>query len=121
MAITRFGRKVVVEVGIMGTRHDLRRQERRPCEHNVTVIWRDARGENKFAVARAIDISESGIRLQMPEAPPLHSYVTLRAAKLGLLGNASVRHCFRTAASRHVVGAEFSTGLQWTPDKPAAV
>jgi hypothetical protein len=98
----------------MGIRHDLRRQDRQPCGHNVTVNWRDARGENKFAIARAIDISPSGIRLQMPEAPPLHSYVMLRAAKLGLMGNASVRHCLRTAASKFAVGAEFTAGLEWT-------
>jgi hypothetical protein len=101
----------------MGTRHDLRRQDRRPCEHNVTVTWHDARGDNKFAIARAIDISESGIRLQMPEAPPLHTYVMLRAAKLGLLGNASVRYCVRTTASKYAVGAEFTAGLSWIPEK----
>jgi hypothetical protein len=103
----------------MGTRHDLRRQERRPCEHNVTIIWRDARGDNKFANARAVDISESGIRLQMPEAPPVHTYVTLRATKLGLLGNASVRYCLRTTPSKYAVGAEFTAGLHWAPEKQA--
>jgi hypothetical protein len=105
----------------MGTRNDLRRQDRHPCEHKITVTWRDAVGENKFAVGRAIDISKSGIRLQMPEAPPLHTYVTLRATKLGLLGNASVRHCVRTAASKYAVGAEFTAGLQWSPEKLIAV
>ena len=104
----------------MGTRHDLRRQDRRRCEHKVTVTWHDARGDHKFAIARAIDISESGIRLQMPEAPPLHTYVMLRAAQLGLLGNASVRYCVRTAASKYAVGAEFTAGLRWTPEKQAA-
>jgi hypothetical protein len=103
----------------MGTRHDLRRQERQPCEHNVTVIWRDSRGENKFAQARAIDISRSGMRIQMPEAPPLHSYVTLRATKLGLVGDASIRYCLRTASSKYAVGAEFTAGLQWAPGKLA--
>ncbi len=97
----------------MGTRHDLRRQERQPCEHQVTLMWRDTRGDNKFATVRAVDISKCGIRLQMPEALPLHAYVTLRATKLGLLGNASVRYCRRTAASKFAVGAEFTAGLQW--------
>jgi hypothetical protein len=105
----------------MGTRHDLRRQDRQPCEHKITVTWRDAGGENKFAIARAIDISESGIRLQMPEAPPLHTYVMIRATKLGLLGNASIRYCVRTAASKYAVGAEFTAGLRWTPEKQIAV
>jgi PilZ domain len=104
----------------MGTRHDLRRQERRPCEHKVTVTWRDARGDDKFAIAQAIDISESGIRLKMPEAPPVHTYVMLRAAKLGLLGNASVRHCVRMAGSKYAVGAEFTAGLEWVPEEPVA-
>ena len=97
----------------MGTRHDLRREERQPCEHHVTLTWRDSRGDYKFATVRAIDISKSGIRLQTPEALPLHVYVTLRATKLGLLGNASVRYCLRTAASKFAVGAEFTAGLQW--------
>ena len=104
----------------MGTRHDLRREERQPCEHHVTLIWRDARGDHKFANARAIDISESGMRLQMPEAPPVHTYVTLRATKLGLLGNASIRYCLRTAASKYAVGAEFTAGMRWTAEKQAA-
>jgi hypothetical protein len=80
-------------------------------------MWRDARGENKFATARALDVSESGIRLQMPEAPPVHSYVTLRASKLGLLGDASVRYCLRSASCKFAVGAEFTAGLQWNPQK----
>jgi hypothetical protein len=104
----------------METRHDLRRQDRLPCEHHVTVMWRDARGENKFANVRAVDISKSGIRLKMPEAPPLHTYVTLRAVKLGLVGNASVRYCLRKAGSNYAVGAEFTSGLEWTPEKPPA-
>jgi len=104
----------------METRHDLRRQNRQACEHQVTVIWRDAQGENKFATARAVDISKSGIRLQMPEAPPLHTYVTLRAVKLGLVGNASVRYCLRKAGSKYAVGAEFTAGLEWTPEEQSA-
>jgi PilZ domain len=104
----------------MATRHDLRRQDRQQCEHKVTVMWRDARGEDKFADARAIDISKSGIRLQMPEAPPLHTYVTLRAIKLGLMGSASVRHCLRTTPSKYAVGAEFTAGMHWTPEEPKA-
>jgi len=103
----------------MGTRHDLRRQERQPCEDNVTLMWRDARGDNKFANARAIDISECGMRLQMPEAPPLHTYVALRATGLGLIGNASIRYCLRMAASKYAVGAEFTAGMRWSPQKQA--
>lgn len=101
----------------MSTRHDLRRQDRFPCAHPVTITWRDARGDNKFATARAIDISKHGIRLQLPEPLPIQAYVTLRATKLGLLGDASVRHCVRATGYKYAVGAEFTAGLQWDSEK----
>jgi hypothetical protein len=55
----------------------------------------------------------------MPEPPPVHTYMTIRAKKLGLLGDASVRYCLRTTASKFAVGAEFSGGLRWAPAKDA--
>jgi hypothetical protein len=97
----------------MDTRHDLRRQDRRTCNDSVTVVWRDLRGEDKFVNAKALDICETGLRLQMPEALPRQAYLTLRASKLGLLGNASVRHCTRTSHSKFAIGVEFTGGLRW--------
>jgi hypothetical protein len=99
----------------METRHDLRRQDRQPCDHSVTVRWRDLRGEEKFVRAKALDICKTGLRLQMPEALPRQSYVAISVVKLGLMGDASVRHCTRTGVSRFAVGVEFSAGLNWTP------
>jgi len=97
------------------TRHDLRRQDRRACDQSITVIWRDPRGEDKFVIAKAVDISESGLRLQMPEALPRQAYLTLRTSKLGLLGSASVRHCTRIGGSKFAIGVEFTAGMRWTP------
>jgi hypothetical protein len=99
----------------MSTRHDLRRQDRQACDHNVTVLWQDAGGQNKFVIAKALDICECGLRLQMPEPMPTQRYLTLRSPKLGLLGHASVKHCSRSAGSKFVVGVEFTAGLRWTP------
>jgi hypothetical protein len=100
----------------MGTRHDLRRQDRRPCDHIITVLWRDPGGQDKCVNAKALDISEGGLRLQMPEALPKQGYVSLRAPKLGLLGQASVRHCSRNGGSKFLIGVEFTAGLRWTPN-----
>jgi hypothetical protein len=97
----------------MESRHDLRRQDRRACDQNVTVIWRDPRGEDKFVNAKALDICSTGLRLQMPEALPPQAYLTLRASKLGLLGSASVRHCTRISGSKFAIGVEFTAGLRW--------
>jgi hypothetical protein len=96
-------------------RHDLRREDRRPCDHNITVMWRDLGGEDKFVHAKALDICESGLRLQMPEALPRQVYLTLSASKLGLLGPASVRHCTRIRGSKFAIGVEFAAGMRWTP------
>ncbi len=99
----------------METRHDLRRQDRMVCDHNVTVLWMDPRGQNKFVNAKVLDICEFGLRLQMPEELPKQSYVTLRASRVGLLGQASVRHCTRMRGSNFAIGFEFTAGLRWTP------
>lgn len=99
----------------METRHDLRRRDRVPCEHSVTIMWRDLAGEDKFALAKAVDICELGMRVQMPEALTPQTYVALSASKLALLGNASVRHCERTRGSKFAVGIEFCSGLRWKP------
>ena len=96
------------------TRHDLRRQDRVNCSQTVTVMWRDNRGEEKFANAQALDVSAHGLRLQMPEAVPHQTSITLRAAKLGLHGRASVRHCFRKGG-RFAVGVQFAGDMRWTP------
>jgi hypothetical protein len=99
----------------MGARHDLRRQDRRSCDHNITVMWRDPAGADKFVHTKALDICESGLRLQMPEALPRQTYLALSATKLGLMGHASVRHCTRTRGSKFAIGVEFTAGLRWTP------
>jgi PilZ domain-containing protein len=99
----------------MSTRHDLRRQDRQACDHSVTVLWRDLGGQDKFFNAKALDISECGLRLQMPEAMATQRYLTLQAPKLGLLGQASVRHCTRSSGSKFVIGVEFTAGMRWTP------
>jgi hypothetical protein len=96
-------------------RHDLRRNDRRACDHKVTVMWRDSRGQDKFAQANALDICELGLRLQLPEELPRHTYLAISAAKLGLVGHASVRHCKRIQGVKFSIGVEFTAGLHWTP------
>lgn len=99
----------------MGNRHDLRRQDRQACEHAITVMWRDHCGQDKFVQTRALDICEMGLRLQMPEELPKQAYLTINAARLGLTGRASVRHCARIRGWKFAVGVEFTAGLRWKP------
>lgn len=99
----------------MDPKYDLRRKPRIVCDHNLTVVWRDASGYEKYATTSAKDISESGLRMQLPEPLPKMQYLLLRASKLGLCGNASVRYCVRVASNQYSVGVEFTSGMRWKP------
>jgi len=77
-------------------------------------MWCDTSGHDKFANATALDISEAGIRLKVPEALTVQSCVTLRSEKLKLQGQASVRYCYRLGTS-FAAGLQFVRGTRWNP------
>lgn len=77
-------------------------------------MWCDSTGHDKFANATALDISELGLRLKVPEAVPVQCRVTLRSEKLKLQGEASVRHCARLGTN-YAIGLEFARGIRWNP------
>jgi hypothetical protein len=77
-------------------------------------MWCDSSGHDKFANALALDISETGMRLKVPEALAVQSCVTLRSEILKLHGQASVRYCSRLG-TKYAIGLEFGRGVRWTP------
>ena len=93
---------------------EIRRYKRSKHITTVRLSWQDRFGNEKFAHARSFDISESGLRIEVPEAVPLQSYVTLQAQQLGIQGRASVRFCARVGG-KYVLGLEFTAGLRWKP------
>ena len=78
-------------------------------------MWCDAHGNDKFANAPALDVSETGLRLKVPEAVPVQACVTLRSERLKLHGQASVRNCMRLGAT-YAIGLELGRGVRWTPE-----
>jgi hypothetical protein len=98
----------------MAVRHDLRRHAREDCTPKVKIMWCDASGHDKFANATALDISETGLRLKVPEAVPVQSCITMRSEALKLQGQASVRHCSRLGTT-FAIGLEFGRGVRWSP------
>ena len=106
--------KLVVGM-IMAVRHDLRRHVRLDCDSpSVKIMWCDTSGHDKFANARALDVSEAGARIKVPEALAVQSSVTLRSEILKLHGQASVRHCSRLGTT-YSIGLEFCRGVRWSP------
>lgn len=98
----------------MDEKSGVRRDSRVPAAERVLVTWRDREGNEKFAYAQTVDVSEFGMRIQVPEPLPERGYVTFRADSLDLQGTASVRSCVRKGA-KYLAGLEFSGGLRWEP------
>lgn len=85
---------------------DLRRHRRVNLPSSVRVSWQDG-GAEKYARGRCLDVSASGLRIEVPERIPVRTYVTVSADQPHFNANASVRHCTR-AGSKYVLGLEFS-------------
>jgi hypothetical protein len=83
----------------------------------VDVMWTDRWGHERFATACSVDICESGIRIQVPEALAERSFVRLRADGIALAGSASVRSCIKKG-TKFMVGLEFSGGMKWKRAAP---
>ncbi len=85
------------------------------AETFLRVIWLDARGDPKVEnMARPIDVSETGMAVELPEAALLLSRVRLESDKGEVLGQGKVRSC-RPEGAKYIVGVEFTDSLHWSP------
>jgi hypothetical protein len=98
----------------MSREGELRRHARAAKSVPVSIVWRDRTGADKFITGRSLDISESGMRVEVSDPVEKQTYVTLQSSPLGLHGTASVRTCTRKGL-KYVLGLEFSGGLKWKP------
>ena len=96
---------------------NMRRHGRTEVRALVQLMWKDRDGNEKFTNALSLDVSESGMRAEVPEPVPERSYVVIRADTLALHGSASVRSCSRKG-TKYVVGLEFSAGMKFKPKPP---
>ncbi len=100
----------------MAAKGNLRRHDRFETRSIIQLVWKDQLGNEKFTKARTLDVSESGLRVEVPERIPERSYVTFRVDELSLHGTASVRSC-HCKGLKYIVGLEFSTGMKWKPKR----
>ena len=88
-----------------------RRHGRVPFVASVEIAWEDSSGRPKFARAKCMDISESGLRVDAPEPIPAGTSAMLRASQIELAGPVRVKHVTR-AGSRFLLGLELSEQLR---------
>jgi hypothetical protein len=85
------------------------RRERRSalnCEANLT--WEDNQGQSRFLQARALDVSDSGVRLETSEPLEAGAHILVWIEDHNTSANAVVRHCDRRG-QRYVLGLEFTS------------
>jgi hypothetical protein len=95
---------------------ELRRHAREEASSPIQLVWKDRNGADRYVNGRSLNVSPSGMRIEIPEPIDKGTYVTMQCAALGLHGTASVRCCTRKGM-KYVVGLEFSGGLQWKQKK----
>ena len=88
------------------------------AETFLRVTWLDNNGDLKTDSARPIDVSETGMAVQLPERALLLSRVRLESNKGELLGHGKVRSC-KLEGTNYIVGIEFTDALRWNaPEGP---
>lgn len=96
-------------------RKDLRKFKRYVVDAGVLrVSWLDPAGKMKMTRTRALNVSENGIAIELPEAAMPQSMVRFQSDKFKVQGAGTVRHCHRVG-TKFVVGLEFCDGLRWQP------
>ena len=86
---------------------DNRRKHRQLFDCALDISWQDGLGNSRTISVRAIDLSNSGIRVESSEPIGPHVNVYVRAERYGLTGSTVVRHCSRRA-SKYILGLEFN-------------
>jgi hypothetical protein len=92
---------------------DKRQKQRQLFDCALEVSWKDGQGDSRTIAVRAIDLSNSGIRVESGEPIELQAEVFVRAERYGLTGITVVRHCSRR-------GSKYVLGLEFRPDATAA-
>jgi hypothetical protein len=86
-----------------------RRNHRIPYAGPIRISWDEPSGP-RFAMGKCIELSESGIRVEVPVNVAVRTSLTLNAERIKLAGSASVRHVTRHGA-KYILGLELSQSM----------
>ncbi len=86
---------------------DGRRHQRIPYAGPVRISWIGPTGDPAYTIGKCIEVSESGMRVEVPVQIPVRTSLLLNAERIKLSGPATVRHCDRRGA-KYALGLELS-------------
>jgi hypothetical protein len=96
-------------------RKDMRRHRRFAVDPGILQIsWLDLSGKMKMTRGRALNISEGGMAVELPEAAMPQSMLRFQSDRHKLMGSGAIRYC-RRVGTKYIVGLEFTDGLHWRP------
>ncbi len=90
---------------------EIRRHGRIPFIGIVRLSWEDAQGQPKYAQGQCMDVSESGLRVEVNTAIAPRTRISLNADRIKLSGSATVKHVVRYG-SKYILGLELSEALR---------
>ena len=76
------------------------------------MYWRTAEGQSFHLPAKCMDISQSGVRLELERSIAVGTLVQLESPAFRVAGVAVVRRCDQVRL-RYVLAIEFAGGLTW--------
>jgi PilZ domain len=88
-----------------------RRKTRHGVHETIQVLWED-NGHEKIVAAQLLNVSVSGLQLQLAERIPVQTAISCNAPKTGVSGRGVVRYC-NPSKGKYLVGLEFANGTGW--------
>jgi len=88
---------------------EIRRHRRIAFSATVNVSWDEGAGP-RFARGKCIDLSETGLRIELPVSIPLRTRVQLTTDRVGVAGSATIRSADRLGG-KNVIGLELTGTL----------
>jgi len=89
-----------------------RRFKRYGLSETVRVSWVDAAGRYRFVNAKCLDVSQTGMRVELPHRLDENCYVNLRMDRYRFNSSAKVRHVSQKGLV-YEAGLEFNGVWRW--------
>lgn len=90
----------------MSAKKNIRRHPRIPYVNPVRISWEE-HGQQCYGLAKCIDLSETGMRLESQQAVTAGMRILLRSERLQYSGSATVKHVLRRGG-KYFVGLYLS-------------
>lgn len=84
----------------------------------MVLTWAEAGGAQKYVRGRSLDLSASGMRVELPQSIPVRTYVSLNIKSISQGVTASVRHCV-ASRGKYIVGLEFNCPIKTLAERLA--